>query len=117
MYTYHFSIPRVLCGKFIGVRGCVIKELKAATNCNLIVNNRPHQNSNSRIDKNSDHNESQVSFFICFQYYYSCRQLKKVYHVLMLDMLKNTLSLDFIAVEGQDFVLSLECIPNQKKKN
>ena len=64
MYTYHFSIPRVLCGKFIGVRGCVIKELKAATNCNLIVNNRPHQNSNSRIDKNSDHNESQVSFFL-----------------------------------------------------
>ena len=66
MFTYHFSIPRVLCGKFIGVRGCVIKELKAATNCNLIVNNRPHQNSNSRIDKNSDHNESQVSFFYLF---------------------------------------------------
>lgn len=62
VYTYHFSIPRVLCGKFIGVRGCVIKELKAATNCNLIVNNRPHQNSNSRIDKNSDHNESQTCF-------------------------------------------------------
>ena len=36
-YAYHFSIPNNLCGKLIGNKGSNIKELRAATNCELAL--------------------------------------------------------------------------------
>ena len=35
--AYHFSIPNKVCGKLIGKKGSKIKEIRAATNCELAL--------------------------------------------------------------------------------
>ena len=48
-YAYHFSIPNTLCGKLIGFKGTNIRELRAATNCELAL---VGANGRSSIAKN-----------------------------------------------------------------
>ena len=49
-YAYHFSIPNIICGKLIGAKGSNIKELKAATNCEMALIGANGRNSSAKYD-------------------------------------------------------------------
>ena len=77
-YAYHFSIPNILCGKLIGQKGSNIKELRAATNCELALvgtNGRSSGKNDAKraaelqVNINTDCKISRNSFKICFLFW------------------------------------------------